>query len=90
MDNTENIKKLRAEADRLENLDKETSKLPQKYRLAELIHSKQCRWNHTDGCGWYYESWDNIKYSRQEWVDKANKILSEVDFKTAYKVISLI
>ena len=24
-------------------------------RLAEELHSMQCRWNHTDGCGWCYE-----------------------------------
>lgn len=23
--------------------------------IAEFIHSIQCTWNHTDGCGWYYE-----------------------------------
>lgn len=27
------------------------------YKLAEKIHAKMCRWNHTDGCDWSYRSW---------------------------------
>ena len=23
--------------------------------VAEVLHKVQCRWNHTDGCGWMYE-----------------------------------
>jgi len=89
MENSEKIKELRAKADELEKLDKENSKLPEEYRLANIIHSKQCRWNHSDGCGWHYESWDKIGNSRQRYIDKAKVILVEVDFETAYKVISL-
>lgn len=23
--------------------------------VAEALHKVQCRWNHTDGCSWFYE-----------------------------------
>ena len=28
---------------------------PDDYRLARELHALLCRWNHTDGCGWFYE-----------------------------------
>jgi|TARA_R110000824_G_scaffold105368_8_gene249347 hypothetical protein len=90
MDNGKKIKELRAEADRLEELDKKNSESPKEYRLAEMIHSKMCHWNHIDGCGWHYESWDNIGDSRQRYIDKANFILAQVQFEYAYKSISLM
>ena len=65
-------------------------KLAPEKQLAELLHSKQCHWNHTDGCGWYYESWDKPGHSRTEYLNTANNILKEVDFNTAVKVINLI
>lgn len=24
-------------------------------KLATVLHALRCRWNHTDGCGWYYD-----------------------------------
>jgi DNA-directed RNA polymerase subunit RPC12/RpoP len=44
---------------------------------AELLHSKKCRSNHTDGCSWEYESWDKPGYAHQEYLTKAHKLLSE-------------
>jgi hypothetical protein len=29
-------------------------------RLARELHSKLCAWNHTDGCGWFYEMKDGV------------------------------
>jgi hypothetical protein len=52
-----------------------------------LIHSKQSHWNHTDGCGYFYESWKNPGYSRLEYLKKANTMLGVVDFETAFKVL---
>lgn len=59
------------------------------YRLAELIHGKLCRHNHTDGCGWYYEQWDGLgdKSTRNSYLEKANKILEKVTYKDALHVI---
>lgn len=28
--------------------------------IAEIIHEKLCLFNHTDGCGWFYEKWDGV------------------------------
>ena len=27
---------------------------PIKY-IADMLHGMECKWNHTDGCGWFYE-----------------------------------
>lgn len=37
------------EKERIESLSSEQ-------QLAEYMHEKLCRWNHTDGCSWYYEN----------------------------------
>lgn len=55
--------------------------------LAEMLHEKQCRWNHTDGCGWFYESWAQPGHSRNEYLKKAKGMLSEVSFAQAVKLI---
>ena len=59
------------------------------YQLAEILHEKLCHWNHTDGCGWYYEKWEGFgeKSERQRYLDKANKILEGVSYKQAVHVI---
>ncbi len=54
-DNAEKIAKLRKEADELEAADRAFQALPDEYKLAITLHGMLCRWNHTDGCGWFYE-----------------------------------
>lgn len=56
MSNKDAIAKLRAEADALEAADKAFAELPEDHRLAITLHKLLCRWNHTDGCSWEYES----------------------------------
>lgn len=41
-------------ADAKEQLKKAKLESPDK-QLAKELHSMLCRWNHTDGCGWFYE-----------------------------------
>lgn len=65
-------------------------KMPRNYRLAEALHDVQCTWNHADGCGWYYESWENPGFSRQEYLKKANEMLNEMTFEDAMKVIKFM
>lgn len=67
----------------------ELNKLTPAQRLANILHSKQCRWNHTDGCGWDYTSWGSPCSTRLEYLKKAQAILREVDFDTAIKVLNL-
>lgn len=64
--------------------------MPKNQRLAEAIHGKQCRWNHTDGCGWYYESWEKGGHSRNSYLEKANKMLAEMSFEQAMTVIKFM
>lgn len=33
----------------------ELATIPEDERLADSLHGLLCSWNHTDGCGWYYE-----------------------------------
>jgi len=48
---------------KIDKLNKEKQLLlglsPEK-RVAELIHERLCSWNHTDGCAWFYENWDDF------------------------------
>lgn len=63
---------IQAEIDRLEagleRVKQEKKKLMSPLQdLAIALHSTLCRWNHTDGCSWYYEiSKDVHDWSRHE------------------------
>lgn len=58
----------------------ELSTIPEDERLADSLHSMLCNWNHTDGCGWYYETknkhadWNG--YHHKHWLGKARKLMS--------------
>jgi hypothetical protein len=91
----ENIKDIDLELQKLEEkkLDlleqrNKLDKLTKSQLLANIIHKKQCRWNHIDGCGWDYESWDNPGYSRLEYLKKAESMLKNTNFETAVIVIN--
>ena len=43
--------------------------------LAETFHLTLCGWNHTDGCGWFYESWNDPGYSRNKYLDIVHQII---------------
>lgn len=53
--------------------------LPLNQRVAILLHSRLCRDNHTDGCGFFYgvkglkDDWS--EYSHKEYLKKANKLI---------------
>ncbi len=64
--------------------------MPERQRLAHILHEKQCGANHTDQCGWFYETWENPSYSRNSYLEKADKLLKIVDYNTAVKVIKCI
>jgi uncharacterized Fe-S cluster-containing MiaB family protein len=83
----ENLKKELEVLEQEENLEKS---LPENQRLADIIHDKLCRWNHTDGCGYFYESWNQPGASRSEYLQKANRILKVTDFETAKRIIELL
>ena len=68
----EELAALEAEEQRLLSLSDDA-------RLAEELHSMQCRWNHTDGCSWYYEvskgvvNWEG--WAHAEYLKKARKVM---------------
>lgn len=41
---------------------------PEDIQLARQLHNLLCQWNHTDGCGWYYES----KNKKEDWAGQAH------------------
>ncbi len=46
----------------------ELALIPEDQRLAMSLHSLQCQWNHTDGCGWYYE----FKDKKDDWTARTH------------------
>jgi hypothetical protein len=79
----EQIAKRKAElASELDDLNAEEERLlslSEDRRLAEALHSMQCRWNHTDGCGWFYEIQKNVVnwngWAHAEYLKKAHKAM---------------
>lgn len=64
----EKIKQHKADLAKLEK-DLETAKLESPdHQLAKELHSMLCTWNHTDGCGWYYE----MKNKEDDWTGRAH------------------
>lgn len=49
--------------------------------IARLLHKKLCHYNHTDQCGWYYNTvYDGLaddwtSYSHKEYLEKANRLI---------------
>jgi len=50
--------------------------------LAEALHDMLCHWNHTDGCGWFYEfkdgeaNWDG--WAHERYLKKARGVMKEL------------
>jgi len=60
-------------------------------RLAETLHSMLCHWNHTDGCSWYYETWEAPNNNtHMRYLDKARKALEIADEDTIIKILSIV
>jgi hypothetical protein len=55
------IAKQKSELEKLQHqLDVAKSESPE-IQLAKQLHNMVCSWNHTDGCGWYYESKNGVE-----------------------------
>ena len=50
-------------------------KLTDEQEVAEIIHSKTCSWNHTDGCSWMYENWEKPGWAKKRALEQAQKML---------------
>lgn len=62
-------------------------------RLAIALHDALCRWNHTDGCGWFYEVYKDVDdwtgHAHARWLENANKVrglLPGMDGETIVRV----
>ncbi len=47
-------------------------------KIADALHQILCRWNHTNGCSWHYESWDHVRSlgARSSYLEKARELLT--------------
>ena len=81
------ILELEEEITRLKQEKAKIEKTPDNKRLAFMLHAKKCRWDHTEGCGWFYEinkgvhDWEG--YAHKRYLEEANKILSKISFESA-------
>ncbi len=51
----EEIANLQSKLVEVEAAEEIERQLPAEHQLANILHELLCHWNHTDGCGWYYE-----------------------------------
>ena len=93
------IEKKKLELESLENLlIKEKMRIiTPAHELAIGLHDIMCKWNHTDGCSWYYEysSKENIHdwngSSHLSYLNKADILIStfsNMDWKELLSIIS--
>ena len=52
---------------------------PEDIQLARKLHDMLCEWNHTDGCGWYYEFRDKKEnwegHAHSTYLGKARRLM---------------
>ena len=74
------LEEMSKQLDITENKHKE---LTSTQKLAIVLHNKLCKWNHTDGCGWYYHMKDGLPtwadHSQQEYLKKATLLCLKAD-----------
>lgn len=79
------IQRLNEEIDQLNAQRKVLNDLGDPMKLADVLHEIDCHWNHTDGCGWYYESWEGVAAgkwrngTKEGYLEKAKKVLAVVN-----------
>jgi hypothetical protein len=61
----------------------EFDKQPKEYQVATTLHSMLCRYNHTDGCGWFYREYDWESSEHKDYLYKANIL---IEFSKTYSV----
>lgn len=75
---------LQAKIDRLKKEKAEFDALPLDQRVAEVLHSKFCRWNHEDQCGWYYRNHQDKLDT--EWHKKARELIKATNVLAQYDI----
>ena len=76
------IQKLKDDLKKLEDEREAMVTMPANQRLAIELHGGTCTWNHTDGCGWFYEMRDGIHdwsgSTHKRYLNSANTILGKM------------
>lgn len=67
------IAKLQAEADAINEY---RGSLTPAQHEAEKLHEVACHSNHDDRCGWFYEKWDGLGWTRQGYLKRVQEIQS--------------
>ena len=71
---------------------------PIECKLAEMLHAVLCKYNHADGCAWYYEKNKNqhdwTAHTHDRWYQHAVRVSNycksqNVDLETAMNVIAV-
>ena len=74
-------------------LKKRYENLTPEQRFATVLHDTLCVHNHTDGCGWEWEKWDNVKntHAKKRYLEMAHNLLDRgFDEEQALDFISVI
>lgn len=89
------IAKLQAKIDEIKEEQERIASLSPDKALAESLHNLQCTWNHTDGCGWFYEVSDTYPggtwngYAHKRYLDSAKKVMALLPEFTHGQIISV-
>ena len=77
--------KLRYELEQIPELSEE-------FEVAEFLHKKFCKHNHTDGCGWHYKTWEDtpLEFSRKEYLARAKLLLEFVDADSIAQIVNIL
>lgn len=98
MNNLDKIASLKAEIDKLEREQALFESLSEDKQLAIALHDMKCTWNHTDGCGWYYEisngSHNWTGHAHESWLNKAKELIKlcaweNVKVESALEILKL-
>lgn len=57
--------------------------------LCDEVHGLLCHWNHTDGCGYYYESWDRPGHAKNEEMKRVQRLM-DAGFKDITAIRNII
>ena len=80
---------LQAELRQLEAEEQRLASLTPSQELAEEMHERWCRLNHTDGCGWGYEGTDWMGHAHSHWHKRASAIMHEFPEQSVAEIIRI-
>lgn len=67
-----------------------TNSDPNIQKIADILHENLCDQEHTERCGWFYDSWENPHYDRNKWYKKAEKVSEKFNADQVKQMFDLI